>query len=71
MPHSDTADNALYKQKLAQCVKITLTKYYSDPPTGYGIIREKRYNTGNEMHSSVRVLLARLTNLELRIDVVT
>ena len=52
MPHSDTADNALYKQKLAQCVKKTLTKYHSDPPTGYGIIWEKRYNTGNEMHSS-------------------
>ena len=51
MPHSYTPGNALYNQKLAEGVKQTVAKYHSDPPAGYWIIWEKRYNIGPEIHS--------------------
>ena len=35
MRYSDTPGNALYKQKLGECVKQTLAKYHSDPQAGY------------------------------------
>ena len=51
MPHSYSPGNALYNQKLAEGVKQTVAKYHSDPPAGYWMIWEKRYNIGPEIHS--------------------
>ena len=52
MPHSYTPGNALYNQKLAEVVKHTVAKYHSDPPAGYWMIWENRYNIGLEIHST-------------------